>query len=670
MFINKRTKLAMKILSLVCKQFILAILLFTSSSLVKAQLKSNSTDTIVLNNKHKIDEVLVSAQRISTKYSKVAQVVRIITKEEIKLSPAQSIQELLEYAASVDIRQRGAHGVQADISMRGGSFDQTMILLNGVNITDPQTGHLSLNLPINIDDIERIEILKGAGSRVFGPNAFSGAINFISSIKKTNAIRFKAYAGEHGLNSASVGANVSTGNLNSYISVSRKSSDGYIKNTDFKNANFFYQAKYENKKGEYDFQLGYNEKEYGANSFYTPKYPNQFEATNTTFTSFRYTNKGKLKFTPLVYWRRHNDRFELFRNNPASWYKTHNYHMSDVVGSSLNMSFSSKLGKTSTGIEYRLENIFSNVLGEDLHNKKKVPGENDKYFTKQSRRDNISYFIEHNVSLDKFTLSAGVLLNWNSVLEDDINLYPGIDISYQACEELKYYFSFNKSLRMPSFTELYYVGPTNIGNINLKPEKSTNYETGLKYSNYYLNSNLSLFLREGNDILDWVKSDASDKWQAQNITKINTKGIEISSSINMSNLINEDFFVKQISMAYTFIDMDKESSEQISKYALDQLKHKLNISINHSIYKSLSLSWKASWQDRSGGFVFYSTDEDKNGENISYKPFWTLDTKLYWQANKYNIFLEASNIMDYKYYDLGNIPQSGRWIRAGVQINL
>ena len=106
--------------------------------------------------------------------------VSVIPREEIEYAPVTSIQELLEYVAGVDVRQRGAEGVQADISIRGGTFDQTLILLNGVNITDPQTGHHNLNLPVSINQIERIEILEGPAARVYGPNAFSGAINIVT----------------------------------------------------------------------------------------------------------------------------------------------------------------------------------------------------------------------------------------------------------------------------------------------------------------------------------------------------------------------------------------------------------------------------------------------------------------------------------------------------------
>ena len=137
-------------------------------------------DTTEVKMQYDLDEIEVTAQRSPALFSQVAQIISVIEKEEIEATSSQSIQDLLEYVAGVDVRQRGAEGVQADISIRGGTFDQTLILLNGINITDPQTGHHNLNLPVSIAQVERIEILEGPAARIYGPNAFSGTINIVT----------------------------------------------------------------------------------------------------------------------------------------------------------------------------------------------------------------------------------------------------------------------------------------------------------------------------------------------------------------------------------------------------------------------------------------------------------------------------------------------------------
>nr|WP_320120022.1 TonB-dependent receptor [uncultured Marinifilum sp.] len=631
---------------------------------------SAQTETIYVNQDQKLDEVVVSAQRTPVTYSQVARVVTVMEREEISATPVQSVQDLLEHLLNVDVRQRGNHGVQADVSIRGGSFDQTMILLNGVNITDPQTGHLSMNLPVDLESIERVEILHGPGARVFGPNAFSGAINFITGTKSKNNIKLAASTGEDGFYSLSAAATYLTGPLKSYVALSRKASDGYIENTDFTSTNLFYQGQLATSQGDLDLQVGYNTKGFGANSFYTPAYPNQYEENKTTFASLRFSTKGKVKFTPVVYWRRHQDRFELFRDNPASWYSSHNYHLTDVYGTNLNTSFNWALGKSATGVEFRSENIWSNVLGEEMDEPMKVPGESGAFFTKQHTCTNMSYFLEHNVYLDRLTISAGIMANWNSDLGRGFNFYPGVDVSYQLKEKLKWYASLNHSLRMPTFTDLYYAGPTNIGNADLEPEEATTWESGFKYNNRLFRAHASIFYRKGTNMIDWVKMNAEDKWQSQNLTDINTLGLEFSAQLYPKAIWGKNFPLKSLKMTYAYLNMDKSSDEFISLYVLDNLKHKLSLTSDYRIWGNLGSSMSVSYQNREGGYVYYDKTNSTYGEERSYSPFWLMDARIYYQKPKYTVYAEASNILDKEYYDRGNITQPGRWIRVGVKLNL
>ena len=163
---------------------------------------------------------MVTAGRTPVEAQQAARIVTVITKSEIERAPAQNLNDLLRYVAGVDIRQRGPFGAQADISIRGGTFDQTLILLNGVNITDPQTGHHNLNLPIDIESIERIEILQGPAAKSFGPNAFNGAINIITGNSKPNHIRSSGMFGQYGLYKASVNISNTIGNFEHFLSIS------------------------------------------------------------------------------------------------------------------------------------------------------------------------------------------------------------------------------------------------------------------------------------------------------------------------------------------------------------------------------------------------------------------------------------------------------------------
>lgn len=611
-------------------------------------------------------EVVVSAQRAPVAFSQVARIVKVIGKEEIQSAPVQSLQDLLEYSLNVDVRQRGNYGVQADISIRGGSFDQVLILLNGININDPQTGHHSLNLPVSFDAIERIEILEGPASRIYGPNAFSGAINIITGTSDNSNLKARVSGGENGYYDTGLSETIVSGKLTNFVSVDHRSSDGYIKNTDFKVTDAFYQGKLTTKAGSLDLQLGHTDRAFGANSFYTPAYPDQFEQVKTAFASIKMETGDIVHFTPSIYWRRNQDRFELFRypELTPSWYTGHNYHLTDVYGSNLNAWFSSKFGKTAFGADFRSENIWSNVLGKPLDNPIPVPGEPGILFTKSDTRTNFSLFAEHSVYSGRFTASFGVMANWNSHLGMQWNFYPGTDLSWSFSKAIKCYLSINSSLRMPTFTDLYYTSPTNIGNPSLLPEKAVAYESGFKYVFKGIEGHVAYFHRDGRDMIDWIKKPGDNIWYAENITKLNTDGIEFSAKIDPQRLFDQKMFIKSINLSWSWLTQNKQSGIDASQYVLDFMNHKIDLGISHDIVKNIGINWQISYQDRNGSYTNW--DGSKYGNLVEYKPFVLVDSRLHYTKNGTNIYLEASNLFNNTYYDFGNIRQPGRTFRIGL----
>jgi len=639
----------------------IGVLLAIYTTVAEPELVFAQTDSSKVSMKYDLDEIEISAQRAPAVYSQVARIVSVINRDEIEAAPVQSIQELLEYALSVDVRQRGVQGVQADISVRGGSFDQTLILLNGINISDPQTGHHALDLPVSLKSIQRIEILEGPAARVFGPNAFSGAINIITNTEGKTNLKADVAVGQHKLTDINLSGNLSTSNWNQFIAFNHMSSDGYIDNTDFKTWNAFYQAKLDTKPGTLDFQVGHTDKAFGANSFYTATYPNQFEATKTTFASVKFETGTKIHLIPSVYWRRHQDRFELFRDNPASWYMGHNYHLTDVFGSNLNAWFNSRFGKTAFGAEIRTENVWSNVLGKPLTTPIEVPGEANQFFTKSYSRTTISYYAEHSIYLKNLSVSAGAMTNWISDLGFGWNIYPGIDASYSLTNHFKIYGSANSTLRMPTFTDLFYNGPTNIGNPDLKPEKSVTYEGGIKLNYIGFFGHADIYHRRGKDLIDWVRENETDKWQTKNLTRINSTGFELSGNFFPEKIWLKDIFITKLGLNYSYNKLDKGGNNFFSNYVLDNLKHKLDIEVNHKIWSRLKGSWRFSYQDRNG----------MRTQTAPYKPFWLVNSRIMWKTPTTEIYAMASNLLNTVYFDLGTVEQPGRWISFGIshQIN-
>lgn len=645
--------------------FLLSVFLLIISHVSRTQ-----TDTLV------IDEVLIQSERIPKLFRESARVVSIITSDEIMKSPAGTIDDVLEYALNVDVRQRGGQGVQSDISIRGGSFEQTAILINGVQINDPQTGHHNLNIPVSIEDINRIEILEGPAARMFGANAFSGAINIITGQQDKEFISLRMTGGEYGLLGSQLSGSIKSRKSSHFVSVSHKKSNGYTDNTDFASTNVFYQASADTKAGQFDWQSGYLNKSFGANSFYTPKYPNQFEQIKTGFAHLKFETGERIKVSPEVFYRCHQDRFELFRDEPPAWYSGHNHHLTHVAGAGFNARFDHPAGKTAIGSQWRREFILSNKLGETMAAPKDVPGEDNALFTHSKARNHFSFFIENDMSFSGFMISTGVMSHFSN--DFGWHFYPGVDIGYAITDKIRHFASVNQSLRLPTFTDLYYEGPTNVGNPGLKPEKVTTFETGTKFVSSACKTHFSVYHRRGRNIIDWVIDTQSPVvsqkgdtlWESRNITELYTTGFEAMLTLYPQQLINPGFPVSFVSVHYAFNTTNKQSGAFLSRYALDYLRHKLVVKTSHKITNSLNISWQAGWHDREGSFTFFDTEKKQYGTEKEYKPVLLIDGKIWWQNSFLKIFVECSNLLNKKYYDIGNIKLAGRWLSAGVRVKI
>ena len=607
---------------------------------------------------YELDDAVVTAERTPVSAQQVTRIVQVITRSDIERAPAQNLNDLLRYISGADIRQRGPLGAQADISIRGGTYEQTLILLNGVNVNDPQTGHHNLNLPIDLESIERIEILEGPAAKSFGPNAFNGIINIITGNSKPNHVRVSAMAGQHGLYKLSENISQSSKNFHQFISINWLSSDGYMFNTSFTGTNIFYQAGYESKAGTFDLQTGYNNKEFGANGFYSLALPNEYEYTNTEFVSLRYKSNTKIKIAPILYLRRHRDDFEwdnVLHSIPAS------HHLTTTTGLNLNMWMTSKLGKTSLGADIRNESIISNSYGLMMNETIPVPNFDSAFYTKSFDRLLISYYLEHSVTAGIFRFSGGLMMHQNSEMKTP-GLFPGLDISAHLGQHFKAFANTGKTLRMPSYTEMFLANAAYQGNRNLRPEEAFNIETGLKAKFNTISGSLSIFEKWGNNSIDWVKDSTKGKWQSVNHSKVTYKGVTAMIDVALDSYTGGIIHSARIS--YTYLTSDTIKKYLLSKYVLDYLKHQFTVSLDHAIYARLNVSWRLTYLERMGSYP------DAKGIVTAYKPFWMADARIYWKDKHYTIYTEATNLFNTSFFDFGGIVQPGLWVKAGFVLDL
>ena len=638
-----------------------AMLTFANVDSVSAQTENHAKEKL-----YELGEVEVTGTRVPMTVSQAARMVTVLDRDDIAAVPAQSVNDLLKYAVGIDVRQRGDMGVQTDISIRGGTFDQITNLLNGINICDPQTGHNAADFPVDISEIERIEVLEGPAGRVYGTSSLVGAINIVTRPDLQSGMELRAEGGSYGFFEGGGHINLTKGAFSNQFSGGFSRSDGFSRNaagrlnSDFKQAKAFYQGGYAHEKAEVRWHAGFTQKDYGANTFYSAKYDDQFEHTRKYYTAVQAETKGDVyRFKPSVYWNRSEDRFELVRNRPET--VPFNYHRTDVYGLNLNNTLETALGKTAFGAEFRNEGVVSTTLGEPLHFPEPALGGGE--YTAGLNRTNLSFHLEHNILLRGFTLSAGVIAVKNTGNEMNFRFYPGVDASWQFARDWKLYASFNTSLRMPTFTELYYSVNGYKADRYLKPEEMKAYEIGVKYLTPGIRGTVSLFHYRGTNLIDWIKdlSEGADApWQSVNHAKVNTTGVETSLDVSFDEMLHRTFFIRNLTVSYAYIDQDKKSEPDVqSRYALEYLRHKVVAQANLRVWRNLNLNVSYRWQDRMGNY-------EQNGEMVAYEPYSLLDARLSWDTSSYRVYAEANNLLNRTYYDYGNIPQPGIWVRAGA----
>jgi iron complex outermembrane receptor protein len=624
-----------------------------------------------------LDDVEVTGSRAPLALGQAARMVTVLSREEIQAAPVQSINDLLKYTVGVDVRQRGPIGAQTDVGIRGGTSEQITILLNGINICDPQTGHNAFDLPCDLSDIERIEVLEGPAGRVYGTSSLMGAINVVTRRKEKGEMRNEKWEGAARLEGGSYGYLSTAGRialtskllpLTSQLSASYTRSDGYQRaksgalNSDYSGGKVYYQGGYDTKDIRIDWHAGLSMKGFGSNTFYSAKFDEQYEKTTKIYTAIKGEAKGWFHLSPSVYWNRSHDRFELIRGSEDK--VPFNYHRTDVFGINLNSYFDWQLGRTAVGVEFRNEDIVSGNLGEPLNKPIPISG-TDRDYLYGLNRSNLSFHLEHNILLSRFTLSAGFLAIKNTWNQMPFTIYPGIDASYRIGNNWKVYVSYNESLRMPSFTELYYSVGGHKADKYLKPEELRAVEGGIKYAGLWLTMKASMFHHHCRNMIDWIldPTEAEPIWKSVNYTKVNTLGVEASATLNLEQLLH----IKRSSfnIQYCYMDQDKAGTGDIqTQSTLEYLRHKLVAQLQLHLIAGLDLGVKYRLQKRAGN---YTTNA---GEVKPYHTYNLVDARLSWNADTYSIYMEANNLFNKKYVDYGNVQQPGTWLTAGVKYNI
>ena len=571
------------------------------------------------NQEKEIDEVNLQGRFLSIPYNDVNENVTVITKQQIRNSPATSIDELLQFHSGLDIKRRGSNGVQSDITIRGSSFEQVLILVNGIRMNDSQTGHNTFNLPFDISAVERVEIMKGSSAKLYGQNVYAGVINIVTKSSSEEQVTIKAQGGDFKTYDLSASATFGSEKFTNLFTISNGASDGYRFNTDYQIRNFFYQNKLKLNDGSLSLQAGFSEKKFGANGFYaSPTAINQYEETQASVVSLQYQQRfDKLSVNSSVYWRRGQDMYLFIRQNP-SYYR--NMHIGNNVGGTVNATYESSLGTTGIGVDYRKEFLVSSNLGD-------------------RERDVTQVFFDHQFKFFNQKLEVNPGASWANYSGQNF-FYPGMDFGFIFNPNHKVFGAVSKGFRIPTFTDLYYVSPAEIGNPNLVPESAISSELGYRFQNEKILAKVSGFIRNTNNGIDWLKETPESPWKAENVGKIHLKGFETEFKHQLLSFLN-------YRLGYTYLD-NQYKNEELSRYALQNLRHQFVAQVDVKFLKYFSNQ------------LIY-----KYSERVNLGSYNVLDEQINFRYKDLNFYVLINNLTNTKYVETNLVPMPGRWFHVG-----
>jgi iron complex outermembrane receptor protein len=492
--------------------------------------------------------VVVTAAATPVEIGSATRTLTVISREQIEALPVYSIADVLRLAAPIDVRSRGQRGVQTDFAVRGASFGQMLVLVDGVRLNDSQTGHHNGDIPVPLEMVERIEVMYGSGSSLFGADAFGGTINVITR-RSVAASSVTVAGGSFGLVSADGVTGFSRGALSQTIGGSIERSGGFIPDRDFRTADIRSRTAVGEQSS---LSVSYMSKEFGARNFYGAAATGDAmsrEWTDQTLVAADHVFGAAAgwKFSGKASYRTHGDRFLFDETAPASA-SIHRSH--EAIGSVLASRRTGSGATVTMGAETGGDWIRSNNLGN--HALGRISG-----FEEWRQTIGARVQIDGSLRVDRYDEFGS---SWS----------PSAGLGWWVRPNLRLRTSAGRAFRVPTFTERYYSDRNHLARPEIGPERSWSGEGGADLflaSGWLLQA--TVFGRADRDVIDWLCADrtcgtagATERWHTFNVRDVATKGVELG----VRRTFTDGAFVLA---QYTGFAVDAPDVEQMSKYLLD-----------------------------------------------------------------------------------------------------
>ena len=563
------------------------------------------------------ETVVVTATVAPESLLNVGRTLLLVTGEELRQLPIESVVDVLRLFASVDVRSRGPFGVQSDVSIRGAAFGQALVLVDGVRLNDAQSGHHNSDIPVPLEEIERVEVLLGTGSSLHGADATGGTVNIITRPKGRRLLANVA-AGQHRLVDASATLGTTHGPIGHVVSGSFSRSDGFIRARDHDVRVGRYQA---TLGRDTTARVGFVDKEFGANGFYGPAPSREWTDQLLATVQHRYVRDGRWSAIADASYRTHGDRFIYDARNPAL---SDNRHRTHAVGANLRWH-----GPVSPGTHVSLaaggarDAIDSNNLGNHNFAVGSLAAE-----IRQSVGPHV--VLHPGVRVDRYDRFG---TSWS----------PSVSISGWTSERLRLRTSAGHAFRVPTFTELFYTDPNHQGAGSLLPETAWSVDAGADVFGRSWTAGATFFTRWEHDVVDWVRPSPAVRWRTANIRDVQTRGLELS--------LNRRWDAgARTGIQYAWVDADAPSLHLLSKYLLDYARHALVASASGE-WRRVRIGSRAEWKRR-----------------VDRRSYGTLDAQIGLVLRRTELYAQVTNALGEDYQEIRGVDMPGRWFRVGMKL--
>jgi len=582
-----------------------------------------------------VGQVVVTATKTELEISDVPQATSVITRKEIMNTPDRSVAEIIQRAAGVEVTQYGPLGAVSLPKIRGSESEQVLILLNGRRINDAQSGKFDLsNLPVSKEDIERIEILRGAASALYGADAMGGVINIITKIPSpVPYTRASASYGSFGTQEYSLLHQRKLGPFAYGVSLSKDQSRGFRENSDADKWTVGGEIGYAlTPQSEVKLSARMMQKEIGVPGSVTFPDPDDRQKDQNTLLDLGYQGKITSQLT-LNFKGFHNQYRRTFDPGTQGFNTGSPFlHKNYATGGELQTTYAwGEAHLITGGMESIQDRVNSSSVG--VH-----------------EADRGAIYLQDEIEITKpLTATIGIRYDFHSIYEDQFN--PRVGAVLRLPWDIRLRASAARSFRAPTFDDLYWPEDAfTAGNPNLKPEKAWSYELGgEKKFGARAVFKAAGFYRRVEDLIIW-QMGSDGKFRPSNVKTVEIWGVE-------TEMVFYPCRGLAIPLNYTFLyPRDLSTGDPVPL----KTKHMANIGVEYVTTFGLKTSLK-------GRYVQYYV----NQTTTLNRNYFVADAKMSYELKVYQnlkgeAFLSLSNVLNRDYQINEGYPMPPRSLNGGV----